>query len=83
MNQPFHSHAWQEAKADPEFTAEFERGLGSNGSPDDSEPPGPAFDAMLRLQFDDWLPEGPTLGIPSGLPLTRLARDPIVLPVSG
>ncbi|MEU4837343.1 GNAT family N-acetyltransferase [Nocardia testacea] len=39
--------------------------------------------ALFERHVDDWLLEGPAFGISTDLPLTRLARDPIVLPVSG
>lgn len=48
----------------------------------DPNSPSPSC-ALFERHVDDWLLEGPSLGIPTGLPLTRLARDPIVLPVSG
>lgn len=48
----------------------------------DPNDPSPSC-ALFERHVDDWLLEAPTLGIPTGLPLTRLARDQIVLPVSG
>ncbi|GGL23904.1 GNAT family N-acetyltransferase [Nocardia jinanensis] len=48
----------------------------------DPRDPSPSC-ALFERHVDDWLLEGGALGTRAGFPMTPLARDPIVLPVSG
>ncbi|MGW1741573.1 GNAT family N-acetyltransferase [Nocardia sp. NPDC001965] len=48
----------------------------------DPDVPSPSC-ALFERHVDDWLFDGAILGAPAGFPMIPLARDPIVLPLSG
>lgn len=67
--------------ANPDLHAYYRRAgfrLARVAAPQD---PSPSC-ALFERHVDDWLLEGGPIGTPAGFPMTQLARDPIVLPVS-